>query len=360
MTTEEKMKIVREVGEEIIGEDEIAKRFNEGKEVIAYDGFEPSGKIHIAQGLLRAINIQKLLSTGIKFKMLVADWHAYANNKLGGDLEKIKTTGKYFIEVWKACGLDTDKVEFVWASDLVKDPNYWLTVLKVARTTTIKRMIRCSQIMGREESDNLTVAQLIYPAMQASDIFYLGVNMAQLGMDQRKVNMLARQIAPELGFEKPVAVHHHMLMGLKAPGESSKEMDKLDKTVAIKMSKSHPDSAIFMADSETEVTDKIRKAFCPPQIVEENPIIEYFQYIVFPKYGKVEIKREERFGGNANFNNIEEMKIAYIKGDLFPLDLKNNLTIYINELLDPVRKHFAENSEAKKLQEEVEGFVVTR
>lgn len=33
-----------------------------------------------------------------------------------------------------------------------------------------------------------------------------------------------------------------------------------------KMSKSDPNSAIFMEDSEQEVTTKIRKAFCPPQV----------------------------------------------------------------------------------------------
>jgi tryptophanyl-tRNA synthetase len=32
-----------------------------------------------------------------------------------------------------------------------------------------------------------------------------------------------------------------------------------------KMSKSDPNSAIFMEDSEAEVSAKIKKAFCPPQ-----------------------------------------------------------------------------------------------
>ena len=32
------------------------------KELIAYDGMEPSGKIHISQGLIRAINTNKLKS----------------------------------------------------------------------------------------------------------------------------------------------------------------------------------------------------------------------------------------------------------------------------------------------------------
>ena len=36
---------------------------------------------------------------------------------MGGDLEKIKTVGYYFIEVWKALGMNMDRVKFLWASD---------------------------------------------------------------------------------------------------------------------------------------------------------------------------------------------------------------------------------------------------
>src|SRR3990167_8493203 len=118
MNTEQKVKIVKEVGEEIIEESELYTLFETKKNPIAYDGFEPSGRIHIAQGLLRAINVNKMLKAGCKFMMWVADWHALANNKMGGDIEKIRTTGEYFIEVWKACGMDTETVDFVWCNDI--------------------------------------------------------------------------------------------------------------------------------------------------------------------------------------------------------------------------------------------------
>ena len=105
MDIEEKISIAKEVGEEIISEKELRELFENKKNPVAYDGFEPSGRIHIAQGLLRVINVNKLTSTGIKFKMWVADWFGLLNNKMGGDLEKIKIVGEYFIEVWKASGI---------------------------------------------------------------------------------------------------------------------------------------------------------------------------------------------------------------------------------------------------------------
>ena len=139
----------RQVGEEIISEEDLKQLLETKKNPVAYDGFEPSGKIHIAQAVLRAINVNKVTSTGTKFKMLVADWHAWANKKMGGDLEKIQTVGKYFIEVWKACGMDLDNVEFVWVSDMVKDEAYWRKVMQVAINSTLNRIIRCGQIMGK-------------------------------------------------------------------------------------------------------------------------------------------------------------------------------------------------------------------
>jgi tyrosyl-tRNA synthetase len=361
MTVDEKLKLIQEVGEEIIGLDEIKSKLEKGEQLVAYDGFEPSGKIHIAQGLVRSLNIQKLIKAGVKFKMLVADWHAFANNKLGGNLEKIQKVGDYFIEVWKACGLDTSKVDFVRSSDLVKDSSYWLLVLRIARNSTVKRIIRCSQIMGRNESDVLSAAQIIYPCMQAADIFTLGVNMAQLGMDQRKVNMLARQLADELGFPKPSAVHHHMIISLQPPIEEINSSDsKQDQTIALKMSKSKPNSAIFMTDTKDEIYTKIKKAYCPPNDIENNPILEYFKYIVFAKFDQIDILREEKFGGNLHFDSYLEMEKAYQKGDIYPLDLKENLSRFLDEMLSPVRKHFETNPIAKKLKQEVESYTITR
>lgn len=357
MDIENRLNLIREVGEEIISEEELVQLLKEETQPIAYDGFEPSGNIHIAQGLLRAINISKMTKAGFKFKMLIADWHAAANNKFDGDLEKIRNAGEYFKEVWKACGLDNDRVEFIWASDLVKDPEYWKIVLNVARTNTVSRIIRTSQIMGRSESDSLSAAQILYPCMQVADIFYLQADVTQLGMDQRKVNVLAREIGEKLGFWKPIIISHHMLMGLEKPPEGE---NTVEKAIAMKMSKSQPDSAIFMTDTEEDIKRKISKAYCPEKQVEENPVLEYCKYIIFEKFEAMEIKRLEKFGGNLIIKSYDELTDLFSKGDLHPMDLKTAVTHYINKLIEPVREHFQNNEYAKKLRDKVLSYKVTR
>ncbi len=358
MNTKERFKLISSVGEEIITEEELEALLEEKKSPIAYDGFEPSGQIHIAQGLMRAISINKLTKAGCTFYLYVADWHALANNKMGGDLEAIKKVGMYFIEVWKACGLDLDKVKFIWASDLVKNEDYWMTVMRIAMSNTVKRIIRCSQIMGRTEGESLSAAQILYPCMQAADIFYLGVDICQLGMDQRKVNMLAREIGAKLGHGKPVAVHHHMLMGLGTP--KATEGSAIDRVIDLKMSKSKPDSAIFMTDSQEEVVRKISKAYCPEKQVQENPVLEYAKYLIFERLKSLDIDRPEKFGGPVSFVSYDELESAFLKGELHPADLKKGVADGVNKMLEPVREHFLTNKKAAELQKFVLESKVTR
>ena len=357
MNVEEKIKLIKEVGEEIVEESELKKLFSKKKNIIAYDGFEPSGKIHIAQGLLRAININKLTKTGIKFKMLVADWHGWANNKMGGDLKKIQEVGKYFIEVWKASGMDLNNVEFIWASDLLNNREYWKTVMQIARNTTVKRILRCGQIMGRKEGEVQQASQIIYPCMQAADIFHLKADICQLGMDQRKVNVLAREIGEKIGFYKPIIISHHMLMGLTSPKST---LEGVEKSIEQKMSKSNPASSIFMTDTKEEVEGKFRKAYCSEGQVKDNPVLEYCKYIVFEKVSEFVVERDEKFGGDVFFSNYKDLETAFKKKELHPLDLKKTTSKYINELLEPVREHFRKNKKAKELLERVSKFEITR
>ena len=360
MTSTEKFDLIKQVGEEIISEEELKTLIESGSPMIAYDGFEPSGQIHIAQGLLRAININKITKSGAKFKMLVADWHAWANHKLGGDLEKIKTTGEYFIEVWKACGMDLENVEFVWASDLVKKDGYWETVMRIAITKNLPRIIRTVQIMGRKETDSLSASQILYPLMQAADIFMLEANITQLGMDQRKVNMLAREVAEELGYVKPIIVSHHMLLGLLPPDEKSEGEDANERAIRLKMSKSKPDSAIFMTDSKEDIQRKIKNAWCPEGDISENPVLEYCKYIIFGKQNEMIIERKTEHGGDLKYSNYIDLEDDFKNKKLHPVDLKNALIKYLDEYLEPVRKHFVENENAKKLKEQVQSFTITR
>lgn len=64
------------------------------------------------------------------------------------------------------------------------------------------------------------------------------------------------------------------------------------------MSKSDPNSAIFMEDTPQEVNSKIKKAFCAPQVIDGNPCLAYVKLIIIPYFGHFQLNRSEANGGN--------------------------------------------------------------
>ena len=198
-----------------------------------------------------------------------------------------------------------------------------------------------------------------------------------MGMDQRKVNMLARDyvksvMANDSGNKKkrkknkrkqqtlypPVVISHHMLMGLKQKKKENETEES--KGEIIKMSKSDPDSAIFMEDSADDVRRKIKKGYAEPCVVEKNPILDYCKHIVFGKFDTFEVKRSGKNGGNKVYKSYEEVENDYKSGALHPGDLKPSLADAINEMIEPVRQHFKNDKRAKKLLAQVKKFRVTK
>lgn len=352
LTIDERITLIESIGEECHTREGL-RTLLEKKPTppLCYDGFEPSGRMHIAQGIQKAVNVNKLTDAGCHFVFWVADWFAQLNNKMGGDLKKIRVVGQYFIEVWKACGMNMDHVKFLWASEEInKQPDaYWTRVMNIAAINSVSRIKRCCTIMGRADGDELSAAQIMYPCMQCADIFFLKADICQLGMDQRKVNMLAReyceQTKPKIK-NKPIILSHHMLPGLKQGQE--------------KMSKSDPTSAIFMEDSTQEVNSKIKNAFCPEATVTNNPVLEYVKYLVFPKVGSLQITRSEQNGGDTTYESYEALDADFSCGVLHPGDLKPAVSKAINAILQPVRDHFKNNPEARKLLEQVKRYKTSR
>lgn len=347
MNVSKRLNLIEEVGQEIVTKEELEKLLETKKHPTAYDGFEPSGQAHIAFGIYRAMNLKKMIEAGVRFKLLLADWYAWINDKMGGDLDKIQKVGEYFIEVWKAAGVPMDKVEVLWSSEIMDD-KYWKTVLKIAKNHTLNRTQRALKIAGRESTGKNPAAWVFYPSMQVADIFHLDVDICQLGQDQRRANMLARDVAQKIDREKPVTVSHHMLMGLQ--GESEGE----------KMSKSKPSSSIFVHDSKEEIWEKIEGAYCPEKQVKGNPILDYCKHLIFKSFDTVKIEREEKYGGDLTYKTYTELKTDFQEGELHPLDLKKGVAKYVNKLVKPIRNHFQEDKKAKKLYNFIKKQEITR
>ena len=338
MELEKRLELVLRNVEEVVTEEELEDLLKEKENPTVYQGFEPSGFMHIAQGMVSARKIKDLQEAGFTVKIFLADWHAYINNKLNGDIELIRTCGEYLKDAFLALGVDPDKTEFILATEIMDNMDYWSTVLRVSKNNSIARIRRAVDIMGREaEETEADASMLIYPSLQVTDIYKLGVDVAYAGVDQRRAHMLARDTAEKVGYKKPIALHTPVLTGLKGGG-------RMDSVTEGKMSKSDPSSCVFIHDSPEEIEEKIHGAFCPKE-AEGNPVLQIAKFIIFPEKGELHIPRKEKWGGDLHYGSYEELENEYVEGDLHPADLKKGVSGTITELLKPVRKYFKENPE---------------
>ncbi len=314
--------------------------------------------MHIGMGLVCVSKIKDMIRAGFKFIVFLADWHSWINNKLGGDMEKIRICGEYIKQCFTALGVTADSVEYLWASDITKDIEYWEKVIRIAKGSSLQRTWRALPIMGREMSmTDVETAWIYYPCMQSADIFHMDLDVACAGIDQRKAHMLARDMAEKLGWKKPSCLHTHLLMGLQGPEMGKRKFDEnadLNMQISSKMSKSIPKSSIFVHDTPNEIKTKIKEAYCPPKQRKGNPILDLARYVVFAEREGLEITRPAKYGGPENFRSYEEMEKAYVKGKIHPLDLKNGVTGALIEILKPVREHFNRHPQLLEKMIEIE------
>ena len=307
----------------------------------AYVGIEPSGTLTIAH-LILARKLSDLDEAGCDVTVFLADWHAWINDKLGGDLARIRAAGRTMEATFRALGVTGERVRFRWASELVGSADYWGRVVRVAKATSLARTRRAMSIMGRAEDEpNLDTAKLFYPSMQAADIFELPVDLAYGGMDQRRAHVLAREVAHHYGWPVPVAIHTPLLSSLRGGAR----MDPIEGMVEGKMSKSDPGSSVPLPSSRDVISARIGSAFCPARSLDGNPVVEAVRYIVFPWEGRLTVDRAERHGGPLAFESLAAFEAAWSEGRLHPQDLKGAVAASLDRLAEPVRREFAAHPE---------------
>jgi tyrosyl-tRNA synthetase len=374
MDNQKRFELIKRNTEEVLTDEDLKALLESGIKIKHYVGFEISGKIHLGTGLMTMLKVKDFMDAGVECSVFLADWHSWINDKLGGDRETIKRVAvEYFKEGMEASlkclGGDSKKLKFVLGSDLYhNNDNYWVTMVDVSKNITLARMMRSITIMGRKEGEAVDFAKLIYPPMQVADIFAQGINLAHAGLDQRKAHVIAREVGLKLKENalldkdgkkmKPVAVHNHLILGLGKPPVWPVPKEELQELwSSLKMSKSKPDTCIFIHDSPEEIKRKINQAFCLEGEVEFNPILDWVKYLIFrDEKCKLEIKRDKKFGGNKTYTSYSSLEKDFAEKKLHPMDLKNAVAESLIELLKPAREHF-EKPKQKKMLEELEGIL---
>ncbi len=320
--------IQRPPTEEVVTHDELVELFKTNSSPKHYIGLEISGFLHLGSLISTGFKINDFAKAGVDCTIFLADWHTLINDKLGGDWETISKVSKYYQDAFK---LVCPEAKIVLGSKLYEEKTeYWSELVRFTKHMSLARTMRTLTIMGRSENEEkIDVAKLLYPAMQAVDIHYLDVDIAHAGMDQRKIHMLVREIFPKMNWKVPVAVHHKLLPGLAKPVESDSQIGK--------MSKSDPNSGIFIHNTDDEIRKKISKAWCEEANIQNNPLLEIAKTVIFHEFNEMSVERPEKFGGNVSYSNYSQLEADFAEKKLHPGDLKQTVGNYLVKIVSPIR-----------------------
>ncbi|KIR74425.1 phosphoribosylaminoimidazolesuccinocarboxamide synthase [Cryptococcus deuterogattii CA1014] len=321
--------------QEVTSGDVIRKVLSEGKVVKAYWGTAPTGRPHIAY-CVPLLKIADFLTAGVHVKVLLA--------------------------VFTVLGVPIDKLEFITGSSYQLKPDYTLDVYRFHALTSTREAEHAGADVVKE-SESPLMSSLLYPGLQALDEQYLDVDFQFGGVDQRKIFMYAATFLPKLGYSKRAHLMNGMVPGLSGG----------------KMSASDPKSKIDFLDTAADIKNKIKAALCPPGEIENNGVIAFIKTVLIPiqalrieqaeqrgekapvgegsfvKPGAPQgavfsISRPEKFGGDIHVKSYEELKKAYIAGDIHPGDLKTGVQEALIQFLSPIRKLFDEDKEWQEIE----------
>ena len=327
--------------EEIVTKEDLLELLKTNSRPKHYIGLEISGFLHLGSLISTGYKINDFIKAGVDCTVFLADWHTLINDKLGGDLETISKVSKYYADAFK---LICPSANIVLGTELYDSKKeYWSELVKVTKHMSLARTMRTLTIMGRSENEEkIDLAKLLYPPMQAADIHSLDLDIVHAGMDQRKIHMLVREIFPKMKWKVPVAVHHKLLPGLSQPKDESS-------TEPGKMSKSDPNSGVFIHNTDDEIKSKIKKGWCEEGSVEGNPILEIAKNVIFHEFNSINVERPEKFGGNITYDSYASLESDFGEKKLHPGDLKQTIGDYLVRVIAPVRDKLSLNEDLSEL-----------
>ena len=327
----DRVALVERHTEETVTSDELdtlVETIDNGGDVRAYIGFEPSGPVHLGTWLsvYKLLDVQK---AGLTPVVLLADLHAAKNNK--GDLEWLQSMAEYWETVFRALGL-TD-AEYVLGSEFQQEQAYRDDLQNLKDVVTVSRARRALGDVA-SNAESATVSQIEYPLMQALDIEHLDIDLAMGGTDQRKIHMLARDELPRIGYDSPTVIHLGLLPALTGSGD--------------KMSTSKPETMFALHDQPATIRKRVDGAFFDPDLgIDKNPVLEIAARFIFQRGDTLHIDTEYV---DREYTNIEQLQTEVQnwadntysgEATIHPQDVKTGVAEWLVAALQPVREAFA-------------------
>lgn len=299
---------------------------------IILTGDRPTGNLHIGHyvGSLKRRYLLQEKGNYDEFYIMIADAQALTDNFDNPD--KVRNNIINVMLDYLAVGLDPNKITFFIQSEvsaLTELTFYYMnlvTLPRVLRNPTVK-----SEINDKDFKDSIPVGFAVYPISQAADITAFKANIIPVGDDQEPMIEQTREIVRSFNriYNSDVLRECKSLLP-----DSMSERRLVGTDGKEKMSKSL-NNCIYLKDDKETIREKVFSIKTTSRKIEEPGIIEdNILFIYLEAFCK-----DEHFKKYYNeFNNLDELKIAYQKGGIGDVTIKKFLTEVINDELSPIRE----------------------
>ena len=260
-------------------------------------GDRPTGRLHIGHyfgSIKKRIELQE---SGLYDPyILIADVQALTDNF--NNPEKVRKNVREVAIDYLSCGIDPEKTTIYIQSmipetaELTVFYSNLVTIARLERNPTVK-----TEIAQKRElfGESVTYGFLGYPVSQAADITAFEGELIPVGEDQLPLIEQCREIVRKFN-----SIYGETLVEPKAVLSSEKRIKGLDGND--KMGKSLG-NAIYLADSEEEITKKVMSAITDPNRIKKddlgNPdicMVAYYHKLFSTKEEVEEVCKECREG----------------------------------------------------------------
>jgi tryptophanyl-tRNA synthetase len=310
---------------------------------ILLTGDRPTGKLHVGHYVGSIVNRVRLQDKYDCF-FLIADLHMLTTKNTKEDIDALRVNTIELVTDNLACGVDPSKctiylqsaIHAVYEINLIFE--MLVTVPRLSRLPSLKDMARAADL------NEMPFGLLGYPVLQAADIVTPRAHLVPVGKDNEAHVEITRELVRRFNY---------------LYGETLPEPDVMIGDVPTlvgtdgqaKMSKSL-DNAIYLSDDAKTVARKVHSMYTDPNriradipgTVEGNPVFAYHDAF------------------NPNTAEVADLKSRYRAGTVGDVEVKEKLTIALNNFLDPIRARRAEIEANKGLVEQIiyEGTVKTQ
>lgn len=290
---------------------------------IILTGDRPTGKLHIGHyiGLLKTRVVMQNSGDYVPY-IMIADMQALTDN--ARDPEKIRNSLLQVALDYLAVGIDPEKSTIFVQSQipaLTELTMHYLnlvTVSRLNRNPTVK-----NEIQQKGFGQSIPAGFLIYPVSQAADITAFKASVVPVGDDQEPMLEQTREVVRTFNsvYGQDVLVEPEGVFPPKGEGR----LPGMDGNA--KMSKSLG-NAIYLADSEDEITKKVMSMYTDPTHIHVSDPGHIEGNVVFTY---LDVFAEDKA-------QVAALKAQYQAGGLGDVKIKRYLNDVLQAVLKPIRE----------------------